>query len=189
MLRKNSLPKLLLTVALALVAAACGDDAEPTATSEEGSAAASDAEETSDAENSKVEDTSDGSGEVDTATKPEISVPGGEPPLELVIEDLVVGDGEEATAGSSVEVDYVGVAWSNGAEFDASWDRGQPFPFTVAGNQVIDGWDEGVAGMRVGGRRQLTIPPDMAYGEVGAGGGVIGPNETLIFVVDLRAVN
>ncbi len=124
---------------------------------------------------------------MDIYTKPEVTVPDGEPPTELVMEDLVIGDGPEATAGVQVSVDYVGVAWSTGNEFDASWNRGEPLTFGLGVGQVIAGWDQGVQGMRVGGRRKLTIPPDMAYGQQGAGG-VIGPNETLIFVCDLRGV-
>ncbi len=124
---------------------------------------------------------------MDIQTKPEVTVPDGEPPTELVMEDLVIGDGPEATAGVQVSVDYVGVAWSTGNEFDASWNRGEPLTFGLGVGQVIAGWDQGVQGMRVDGRRKLTIPPDMAYGQQGAGG-VIGPNETLIFVCDLRGV-
>lgn len=124
---------------------------------------------------------------MDIYTKPEVTVPDGEPPTELMMEDLVIGDGPEATAGVQVSVDYVGVAWSTGNEFDASWNRGEPLTFGLGVGQVIAGWDQGVQGMRVGGRRKLTIPPDMAYGQQGAGG-VIGPNETLIFVCDLRGV-
>ena len=120
-------------------------------------------------------------------TKPEITIPAGEPPTELIIEEIEVGDGAEAVAGQNVEVHYVGVAWSTGDQFDASWDRGQTFSFRLGGGQVIGGWDQGVQGMRVGGRRQLTIPPHLGYGERGAGG-AIRPNETLVFVVDLVAV-
>jgi peptidylprolyl isomerase len=105
----------------------------------------------------------------------------------LQIEDLTVGDGQEAKAGQRVEVHYVGVAWSTGQQFDASWDRGAPFAFGLGGGQVIQGWDDGVAGMKVGGRRRLTIPPEMGYGDRGAGG-VIKPGETLVFVVDLLGV-
>ena len=119
--------------------------------------------------------------------KPEVSVPDHEPPQELVIIDDVVGEGEEATAGSTVSVHYVGVSWSTGKQFDASWDRMEPFRFGLGARQVIAGWDEGVAGMKVGGRRTLHIPPDKGYGARGAGG-VIKPNETLIFVVDLLEV-
>ncbi len=129
----------------------------------------------------------DAAADVDTAVRPEILVPDGDPPVELVIEDLVVGDGEEAVSGASINVDYVGVSWSTQEEFDASWGRGE-FGFSLGVGQVIPGWDEGVQGMRVGGRRQITIPREMAYGPTGAGG-AIGPNETLIFVVDLRGIN
>ncbi len=123
----------------------------------------------------------------DINVKPVITVPQGEPPAELLIEDLVEGDGPEATAGMQVSVDYMGINWSNGREFDASWNRGDTFSFGLGAGMVIPGWDQGVQGMKVGGRRRLTIPPQMAYGSSGAGG-VIGPNETLIFVVDLRSV-
>jgi peptidylprolyl isomerase len=119
--------------------------------------------------------------------KPDVGPIEGEPPAELVIEDLTVGDGDEATAGHLVTVNYVGVAHSSGKEFDASYNRGEPFQFPLGGGQVIGGWDQGVQGMKVGGRRKLTIPPHLGYGARGAGG-VIKPNETLIFVVDLLGV-
>ena len=122
-----------------------------------------------------------------TSVKPIIQGPAGDPPSELMMEDLVVGDGAEAAAGAIVNVDYVGVSWSTGAEFDASWNRGDVFSFALGGGMVIQGWDQGVAGMKVGGRRRLTIPSAMGYGAQGAGG-VIGPNETLIFTVDLRSL-
>ena len=121
------------------------------------------------------------------ATKPNVDIPAGAPPAELVREDLVVGTGTEATRGKTVEVHYVGVAWSTKKQFDASWDRNETFDFPLGAGRVIRGWDEGVAGMRVGGRRRLTIPPAMGYGARGAGG-AIGPNETLVFIVDLLAV-
>jgi len=124
----------------------------------------------------------------DSAVKPVITVPKGEPPTELVTEDLIDGDGDEATTGKQVTVDYSGISWSSGREFDASWNRNDTFSFGLGAGQVISGWDQGVAGMKVGGRRRITIPPQMAYGSGGAGG-VIGPNETLIFVVDLREVS
>ncbi len=123
-----------------------------------------------------------------SANKPEVTIPAGEPPVDLVIEDIVVGDGNEATNGHNVEVHYVGVAWSTQREFDASWNRGDTFEFRLGAQQVISGWDKGVAGMKVGGRRRLTIPPHMGYGAQGAGG-VIKGGETLVFVVDLLNVN
>lgn len=119
--------------------------------------------------------------------KPDVGPIEGAPPAELQIEDITVGDGEEAKPGQTVSVHYVGVAYSSGKEFDASYNRGDVFEFPLGGGQVIQGWDQGVAGMRVGGRRKLTIPPDLGYGARGAGG-VIKPNETLIFVVDLLGV-
>jgi len=122
------------------------------------------------------------------AEKPHVYVPPGEqPPTDLVIEDVTVGDGAEATAGQTVDVHYAGNAWSTRQQFDSSWDRGEAFSFRLGAGQVIPGWDQGVAGMRVGGRRRLVIPPGMAYGKAGAGG-VIGANETLVFVVDLLGV-
>jgi peptidylprolyl isomerase len=123
----------------------------------------------------------------DTTSKPSVEIPGGEPPAELQIEDVVVGAGREATAGTTCTMQYVGHSWSTGKQFDASWDRGEPFTFPLGAGHVIGGWDQGVAGMKVGGRRRLTIPPDLGYGARGAGG-VIAPNETLVFVVDLLAV-
>ena len=119
--------------------------------------------------------------------KPEVDFPGGEPPAELQSTDISLGDGAEATPGSTAVVHYVGVAFSTGEEFDASWNRGAPFAFPLGEGRVIAGWDQGVAGMKVGGRRQLVIPPHLGYGDRGAGG-AIKPGETLIFVVDLVAV-
>ena len=122
-----------------------------------------------------------------TLERPEVDPPEGDIPFELGIDDLSVGDGDEATAGTKVTVHYVGVSFLTGEQFDASWDRGQPFEFKLGTGQVIPGWDQGVAGMKVGGRRRLTIPSAMAYGARGAGG-VIKPHEPLVFVVDLLAV-
>ena len=116
--------------------------------------------------------------------KPEVDAPDGPPPTELEVSDLTVGDGAEAGPGDTVKVHYVGVAYSTGEEFDASYNRGAPLDFPLGAGRVIRGWDEGVAGMKVGGRRRLVIPPHLAYGDRGAGG-VIAPGETLIFVVDL----
>lgn len=119
--------------------------------------------------------------------KPVIDPPEGPAPSELQIIDEVVGDGAEATKGSTVYVDYVGVGFDSGEEFDASYNRGEPLAFRLGVGQVIKGWDDGVLGMKVGGRRKLVIPADQAYGKRGVPG-VIGPNEALIFVCDLRAV-
>ena len=120
--------------------------------------------------------------------KPHVYVPPGEaPPTELTLDDLVEGDGDEAKPGANVEVHYVGVAWSTRKQFDASWDRGDIFTFGLGKGQVIKGWDEGVAGMKVGGRRKITIPPNKGYGAAGAGG-VIKGGETLVFVVDLLGI-
>ena len=119
--------------------------------------------------------------------KPEIDRPDGEPPADLEITDIAVGDGDEAKPGQLVTVHYVGVSHSTGEEFDASWNRREPFSFPLGGGRVIAGWDQGVAGMKVGGRRQLVIPPHLGYGNQGAGA-KIKPGETLIFVVDLVSV-
>ena len=123
-----------------------------------------------------------------SGTKPEVTIPAGDAPTDLVIEDITVGSGNEAKAGANVEVHYVGVAWSTQREFDASWNRGDTFEFRLGAGQVISGWDQGVAGMKVGGRRRLTIPAHLGYGSQGAGG-VIKGGETLVFVVDLLNVN
>lgn len=123
----------------------------------------------------------------DTATKPEIEVPDGDPPSELECVDVVVGDGPTAEQGDQVTVQYVGVNFDDGKQFDASWDSGQPFPFQLGAGNVIPGWDEGVVGMKVGGRRELIIPPDLAYGAQGSPP-AIKPDSTLVFVVDLLDV-
>jgi peptidylprolyl isomerase len=122
-----------------------------------------------------------------THEKPEIDFPDGPPPTDLEVTDLSTGEGAEAVAGSTVRVHYVGVAHSSGEEFDASYNRGEPLRFRLGIGQVISGWDQGVQGMKVGGRRQLVIPPHLGYGDRGAGG-VIKPGETLIFVCDLIEV-
>lgn len=163
-----------------LVLAGCGsdDDAGSAATPEPTpTASASPEPETGGA--------SAGGDNQDTSVKPTIAKPTGDPPSELVKEDLVRGKGRAAKAGDQVTVQYVGVSSSTGEQFDASWDSGQPFPFELGAGAVIPGWDEGVPGMKVGGRRQLTIPPDLAYGPEGTPDGSIAPNETLVFVVDV----
>ena len=119
--------------------------------------------------------------------RPEIDFPGGEPPAELQVTDIWEGAGDEAKPGDMVKVHYVGVAYSTGEEFDASWNRGDPLQFQLGAGRVIAGWDQGVQGMKVGGRRQLIIPPSLAYGDRGAGH-VIAPGETLIFICDLVSI-
>ncbi|WP_055603403.1 FKBP-type peptidyl-prolyl cis-trans isomerase [Streptomyces aureus] len=121
------------------------------------------------------------------ATKPEIDLPEGEPPTELTIRDLIVGDGSEAKPGRVVQVHYVGVTFESGKEFDASWDRGRPFKFAVGGGRVIKGWDRGIRGMKVGGRREIIIPPRLGYGKQSPSP-LIPAGSTLIFVVDLLTV-
>jgi peptidylprolyl isomerase len=130
------------------------------------------------------EDDDGGSANTDTSTKPVVEVPDGAPPTELETTDLVEGDGAEAKEGDTVSMQYVGVNYSDGSEFDSSWETGQPFEFELGAGGVIPGWDEGIPGMKVGGRRELVIPPDLGYGPTGQPPD-IGPNETLVFIVDL----
>src|SRR6476659_4315450 len=120
-------------------------------------------------------------------SKPKVEVPKGPPPQKLVEKNLIVGKGAVAKTGDFISVQYVGVDYKTGKQFDASWDRGQPFPFQLGAGQVIPGWDKGVAGLKVGGRRELIIPPNLAYGAAGAPP-AIAPNATLVFVIDLVAV-
>jgi peptidylprolyl isomerase len=176
----------LLLVALVSVAlAACGGDE-----TDSGAIQQAPAEDVGPAPESTVAKASGGEVEVPNATqtskKPQIRVPAGDPPSTLQKKDLVTGDGRTAKKGDQVTVQYVGVSWSTGEQFDASWDNGKPFSFELGAGNVIQGWDQGVAGMKTGGRRQLVIPPDLAYGSQGQG--TIGPNETLVFVVDLLKV-
>ena len=123
----------------------------------------------------------------DTKTKPSIPKPAGKKPTTLVSRDIVKGKGPSAKAGDPLTMQYVGISYSTGEQFDASWDRGQPFQFQLGAQMVIPGWDEGIAGMKAGGRRELIIPPDLAYGPQGQPP-AIGPNETLVFVVDLVSI-
>ena len=143
-----------------------------------------------DSSSGPTETTSSNSAESPSAgkkTKPTVTVPKGAPPKKLVVEDIEEGSGATAKSGDQVTVHYVGVNYENGAEFDSSWSRSEPFPFNLGAGEVIPGWDQGIAGMKVGGRRELIIPPNLAYGSAGAPPS-IGPNETLVFVVDLLAV-
>ena len=174
-LRRIALPAL----AAAFFAAGCGEEDEP-----ERTATAPAAETTPTPEATEVP-TADLK---DTKTKPVIGKPTGDAPTELVKEDIVTGKGKTAKKGSDISVQYVGVSYSTGEEFDASWDRGEPFQFGLGSGMVIPGWDQGIVGMKEGGRRRLTIPPDLAYGPAGAPP-AIGPDETLIFVVDLLKVS
>jgi peptidylprolyl isomerase len=177
----------LITLTLALVLsagiAACGEDDEP-ASGGSGDESAATPTPTETASEAGVEAIVQAIGK-DTKSKPEIPAPQGDPPPELVIRDIVPGKGPKAKAGDNLSMQYVGTSWSTGQQFDASWDRGaQPFTFPLGGGQVIPGWDEGMIGMRKGGRRLLIIPPEMGYGPNGTPDGAIAPNETLIFVVD-----
>src|SRR3954451_21380502 len=166
------LPRRLILLAVAcaaLVVAGCGSDKEQQASSTPEASATPEATSTP------------------AATKPAITVPKGKAPKKLVIKDLKVGSGPAAQLGQNVQVQYVGVSFKNGRQFDASWDRGEPFSFQLGAGQVTPGGDQGVAGMKVGGRRQLVIPPALAYGKQGSPP-AIGPNETLVFVIDLLDV-
>jgi len=170
---------LRLTLVLALLAtpalAACGDDDEGGGSAETSSEATETTETSPSAQREALEDTSQ---------RPEIPRPSGSPPRRLAKEDIVRGKGRAAKAGDVVTVHYAGVTFSTGEEFDASWNSGQPFSFQLGGGQVIEGWDKGLVGMKQGGRRILTIPPEQAYGAQGSPPAV-GPNETLVFMVDL----
>jgi peptidylprolyl isomerase len=154
---------LLALACAALVAAGCGSDSEEPSSSTPEAAS------------------------TPAKTKPEITVPKGKAPKKLVVNDIEKGTGATAEAGKQVTVQYVGISFANGRQFDASWDRGEPFSFQLGSGGVIPGWDQGVEGMKVGGRRQLVIPPDLAYGPEGSPP-AIGPNETLVFVIDLLNV-
>jgi peptidylprolyl isomerase len=180
---------LLALLLLALIAAGCGSDDDSSSGSGDRAAdnTASDTTATTDTETSTADTEPPTGGLKNTKGKPVIDKPTGSPPDKLVKEDIVVGKGRAAKNGDTVSVQYVGVSFSNGQEFDASWDRGQAFTFPLGGGQVIPGWDKGIVGMKVGGRRQLTIPPELAYGAQGAPPS-IAPNETLVFVVDLQKI-
>jgi peptidylprolyl isomerase len=166
-------PVIMLALAAALLVSGCGDD------DDSGSAGAEQPAETATEAQPSPEDTS---------VKPVIDKPSGSPPRRLVKEDIVKGKGKAAKAGDRITVQYVGVSFSTGRQFDASWDRGQPFGFFLGAGEVIPGWDQGIVGMKQGGRRKLTIPPEQAYGAQGSPPN-IAPNETLVFVVDLVKIN
>jgi peptidylprolyl isomerase len=178
----------LLIFSLALLAlglAACGGDDDKDSSST--STPATSAPATTETEPTATTPSGGATGDTDLTKKPKVDVPD-QPVSSLEKKDIVVGKGPAAKAGDTIEVQYVGVAQSTGKQFDASWDRGaEPFVFPLGQGQVIPGWDEGIVGMKAGGRRQLTIPPDMAYGAQGAPPD-IGPNETLVFVVDLKKI-
>ena len=187
----KKLSALLAALVLAGGIAACGDertaeDIAGTGTEETAEAGGETGGAESGGEVRPAEDVDVGEISTDTSQKPEIETPSGDAPPTLVTRDVVEGEGATAEAGDLVTVQYVGVSFSNGEQFDASWDRGEPFTFTLGAGEVIQGWDQGVAGMQEGGRRLLVIPPDLAYGEAPPPG--INPNETLVFVVDLVSV-
>jgi peptidylprolyl isomerase len=161
---------LIVGACLALAIAGCGSDSSTTSSS-------------SSEESTATKETE----AAPKKTKPKVTVPKGAPPKKLEVKDLEEGSGAATKAGDAVTVNYVGVNYKTGKEFDASWDRGEPFTFTLGAGEVIPGWDQGVAGMKVGGRRELIIPPSLGYGSAGAPP-AIPPNETLVFVVDLEAV-
>ena len=161
---------LIIGACLALLVAGCGSDDSTTSSSS--------GEDTSSSQQAEAPE---------KKTKPKVEKPSGAPPKQLVTNDLEEGSGAEAKAGDAVTVQYVGVNFKTGKEFDSSWSRSEPFTFTLGAGEVIPGWDQGIEGMKVGGRRELVIPPELGYGTAGAPP-AIPPNETLIFVVDLEAV-
>jgi peptidylprolyl isomerase len=166
---------LTLTAVLALAAAGCGSSKDKTTSTSSSSSTA------------ETTDTAAAPTSAKPRPKPKVKVPSGKPPKKLVIKDLIPGTGQAAKAGDPITVNYIGVNFADGKPFDNSYDRGQPFPFQLGGGQVIPGWDRGLVGMKVGGRRELVIPPSLAYGPQGQPP-VIKPNETLVFVVDLLSI-
>lgn len=166
---------LIIVACAALLVAGCGDD--------DSSSDSTGSTESATAESPAVESSDDAS----DRSKPKVTVPSGAPPKQLEETELIEGEGAEAKSGDKVTVQYVGVGFKSGEEFDSSWSRSEPFSFTLGAGEVIPGWDQGVEEMKVGGQRQLVIPPELAYGEAGAPP-AIGPNETLVFVIDLLEV-
>jgi peptidylprolyl isomerase len=187
-MRKNVTALTALLVAAALPLTACGSDAKDSRDSASQPSQAAPSPDTTVTESDPSQPSKPASPEgkisKNLKQKPEIPKPSGSPPTKLESEDIVEGKGKAAKEGDKVSVQYVGVAFSTGTEFDASWDRGEPFDFTLGAGEVIPGWDQGVVGMKEGGRRQLTIPAELAYGAQGSPP-AIGPNETLVFVIDL----
>lgn len=176
---------LIAATALALTFAACGEERTSEELSDEPAAGESaEAEQGGTEELPPAEDVDVGEISTDLTVKPEIAQPSGDPPATLVQRDIVEGEGEEAAPGDVLTMQYVGVSFSTGQQFDASWDRGEPFQFPLGAGQVIQGWDQGLVGMKPGGRRLLVIPPDLGYGAGGQPPDIL-PNETLIFAVDL----
>ena len=165
---------LTLTAVLALAAAGCGSSKDKTTS-------------TSSSSTAQTTDTAAAPTTAKPRPKPKVKVPAGKPPKKLVTKDLIPGTGQAAKAGDPITVNYIGVNFADGKPFDNSYDRGQPFPFQLGGGQVIPGWDQGLVGMKVGGRRELVIPPSLAYGPQGQPP-VIKPNETLVFIVDLLSI-
>jgi peptidylprolyl isomerase len=186
---RRSITSLLLALFLPFALVGCGDE-QPAVNDEADQGADTDApEEPAETQENDVTLVEGDAGVTVTGepgAKPTITIPDGEAPKELMYSDLVVGDGAEAPRGAAVVMHYLGVAWSNKQQFDASWDSGKPLDYPLS--QLIRGWQEGVPGMKVGGRRLLVIPPELGYGEQGTPGGPIGPNETLVFVIDLLEV-
>jgi peptidylprolyl isomerase len=177
---------LLLVAATALGLAGCGgDDNDSTTSTAASTPAATTTEAAAPADTTETTSTTE---DPSLAQKPEVQVPSGPAPKLLQVDDLVEGTGDAAKAGDTVTVDYVGVLYKNGKQFDASWDRGEPFQFQLGTGGVIQGWDQGLVGKKVGGRRMLTIPANLAYGPEGAPPD-IPPNAPLVFVVDLKAIN
>ncbi len=179
---------LLAAAILTVTFAACGEERTSEDVSDEPAAGETTPAEGEDAAAlPPAEDVDVGEISTDTSSKPEIAKPSGDPPPTLVQRDIVEGEGEAAEAGDLLSMQYVGVSFSTGEEFDASWDRGEPFEFPLGAGQVIQGWDQGIVGMKPGGRRLLVIPPDLGYGPTGQPPAIL-PNETLVFVVDLVSV-
>lgn len=171
---------LILLACLALVVAGCGGSDDDSTSPGETSA-------TTEATSPESSASAEESSSTGNKTKPKVTVPSGPPPKKLEIKELEKGTGAEAKAGDEVTVQYVGVGYDSEEEFDSSWSRNEPFPVTLGAGGVIPGWEQGIEGMKVGGRRELIIPPNLAYGSAGYPPS-IGPNETLIFVIDLLAV-